>query len=62
MKFTIQVSSSQPQAKNWIAAGLRRNLTGFKKADILKACKDTAKELGLKVKRVKGIYLFEDRK
>lgn len=62
MKFTYQVISVHSQAKNWIIAGIRRNLTGEQKSDILKACKDTAKELGMKVKIVKGIYLFKDKK
>lgn len=61
MKFTFEVFSTESQAKNWIVAGLRRNLTSFEKRDILKACKEVAKELRMKVKFVKGIYLFSDK-
>ena len=62
MKFTFQVTSSQGQAKNWILAALKRNLTGESKADILNACVESAQDLGMKVKYVKGIYVFSDKK
>lgn len=62
MKFTFQVTSSQAQAKNWILAGLKRNLTGESKADILNACVETAQDLGMTVKYVKEVYVFTDKK
>jgi len=62
MKFTFEVTSTHCQAKNWIVAGLRRNLTGESKSDILKACQETAKELKMKVKFVAGKYVFSDKK
>lgn len=62
MKFTIEVNSSQGQAKNWILAALRRNLTGESKTDILNACLESAQDLRMKVKCVKGIYVFSDKK
>ena len=62
MKFTIEVTSTQNQAKNWILAALKRNLTGETKADILNACVESAQDLGMTVKYVKGIYVFADKK
>ncbi len=62
MKFTIEVTSSQGQAKTKVLAALKRNLTGESKADILNACVESAQDLGMKVKYVKGIYVFTDKK
>ena len=62
MNFTFQVISTQCQAKNWIAAGLKRNLTCEENENILKVCKEVGKELGFRVKRVKGIFVFSDKK
>jgi len=62
MKFTFQVLSIHAQAKNWIAAGLKRNLTCEENENILKVCKEVGKELGFRVKRVKGIFVFSDKK
>jgi len=68
MKFTFQVTSSQAQAKNWIIAALKRNLTGESKADILNAYVESAQDLGMKPLRAScsiclgerlSFYLFE---
>lgn len=62
MKFTFQVLSSIAQAKEKVTAALKRNLRGESNSDILNACVESAKDLGMKVKYVKGIYVFSDKK
>lgn len=62
MKITVIVDSTQMNAKNWVIAALKRNLTGENRSDILKSCKGIAKELRMKVKYKAGTFVFEDLK
>lgn len=58
MKFQIEVTSKEHQAKNWIIAGLNRNWLG--EDQFLQTCEDTAKELKFSVKYEDEIYKFGD--
>ena len=62
MKITVVVTSTQNNAKNWVIAALKRNLTGENKSDILKSRKGIAKELRMKVTYKAGSFVFEDLK
>lgn len=60
MKFQIEVTSKEHQAKNWILAGLKRNWLGDSQEDIQKTCEDTAKELKFSVKKDGETFKFKD--
>jgi hypothetical protein len=60
MEIKLEIFSIHSQAKNWILAGLKRNLTEENKEDILKLCEDTGKELKFSVEKVGEFYTFRD--
>lgn len=62
MKYNIEVTSLNSQAKNWVIFSLNRHLTKeFDHDKMIKACEETAQELKMEFVEIEGKLTFKDK-